>query len=688
MYNERAILFRSVIMKKLFLCFISIIACIGSAGCTRDKNELVIATVEISGNFINGFGGSDYDEDIKRMIHGYSTYDYDEYGNWKLNEVPITSVERVVDDMSGNVTYTFTVREELKWSDGHPLTAKDYVFSVLFSTSDEWVSVGAADPSYEHLLGYYTYNKGIAENGVEQIIYAKEQDPELRAQYEAEGKIFDHDGYALDEYGQRIPIAGVEVDENGFPLRNEDGTWKSLPREEPGENGILTGIQLLDPTTFSITIDGQALPYFQESILATIDPVPMHIYTQGKGDIESGKGGSKVIGCDLMDVAEFVKNTYRKNPSVTCGPYTFVSYENKMVKLKLNKEFLGDFRGYKPEIESIVVKELDPMQHVDALLAGTVDLVTGIVDGGEIKKVINNSNIASQQYYHNGYGTLSFATDFGPVKEASVRRAIAYSIDKTELIQTGLDGYGEMIRGDYSYAQWMYHENKEQINSQLEAYDYNLQKANEELDKSSYKYEADGVTPFDVTKVNEEGTYLRYNAQKEPLVIRHLGTQASKITDAIELQFMKNFKKLGIAFTVEKSDFATLLTHYYNGSKLPQGERRYHSFNLATVLSFDYNPYYASFHSAFAGSGMNPTGIKDKKLDYYMEQMLRLRPDQEEEYMQAWLEYQKRFNEILPLIPLYTNMNYDFYTNRLTGVNVNAMESYGHIISQLRWVKE
>ena len=47
---------------------------------------------------------------------------------------------------------------------------------------------------------------------------------------------------------------------------------------------------------------------------------------------------------------------YRFNPAVTCGPYKFNKFENNMVKLDLNENYQGNFKGQKASIPHIIVQ--------------------------------------------------------------------------------------------------------------------------------------------------------------------------------------------------------------------------------------------------------------------------------------------------------------------------------------------
>lgn len=595
-------------MKKLLALFVaglmtlSLTAC-GSSTNNADKT-LTVATFEMNGDFIDGFGNSAYDANIRYMIHGYETIATDSEGAFLINN---TVVKEMKEDVAsnGDKTFTFTINDGLTWNDGTALTAKDYVFAVLFEASNEWLQAGATSSTGDSLVGHKEYNDATAET--------------------------------------------------------------------------FAGVQLVDDSTFSLTVAADQLPYFYEWSYVSILPRPLHIYAPG-AEIASDANGSKITGVDLAQAAVDVAKTYRFKPLVTAGPYNFESFENGQVVLKLNETFKGDYNGEKATIGTIVQKTVNPTTDIDLLIAGEVDIVEGVVEGEKIEKAKAASNLAYSQYSRNGYGNVPIATDFGATQDPAVRRAINYIIDKDTVIQNVLGGYGSTVNGDYGKAQWMYQTNKAEIDK-LPSYAFSIDNANKELDTTDYKFEADGTTPWDAAKALDSKEYYRYNSKGEVLAINHLGTENNPVTDSLETSFLANYPKVGVKFSIDRSDFATLMDNYYYGWK--QGEKRkYNTFNMATSFTPVYDPYY-SYYSGFIHTTNNPTGIDNADLDAAMIAMRELAPTDKEAYSAKWLEYQTIFNEILPVIPVYANTYFDFYNKSLSGVETGPMKKWSQIITTI-----
>lgn len=603
-------------MKRLLvLVLASLLVAASLVGCTGGGSSasgtLIVGCPPINGDFINGFGNSAYDNWVKTLTGGYlGTYEVSKGGDIVKNEQVVKDIQTETDS-AGNKTYTFELQKDLKWNDGTAITAKDYVFSILWEANPLWTKAGASSTNGDGLLGYTAYFEG------------------------------------------------------------ETDTFK--------------GIQLIDDYKFSLTIDAEYLPYFFETTYVSSRPLPMASWSPW-AKIESSAAGTKLTSDhDDWDLAFDTKRVAQKErfaPTVTCGPYNFVSFENNAVTLKVNPEFKADYLGQKPKLEYVIVRYINQDTDVDQVINGTVDAVTGVVEGEKIKKGINDDPNTSVIFYpRNGYGGIFIHCDFGATQDANVRIALAYLMDRQEIIKTVLGGYGSVTNGMYGLAQWMYEDNKAAIDA-LPNFVLNHAKANELLDETEWKFEADGVTPFDASKANDAGTYLRHNAKGEVLTIKHLGSENNQVTDAVELQLVANTPLAGIKFTLTRADFAKLLDHYYEGFTL-EDEREFNTFNLATNFGVAFDPYY-SFHSDYYHVlYMQTEQIKDDVLDEIMVRMRSLEPTQKEEFSAAWLEFQVRFNQLLPVIPLYSNQYYDIFSSKVKGFGTTPFATWADIICEI-----
>lgn len=615
-------------MKKLLSMLLVLMLAVGSVGALAEEaventaDVLVVGTPEMNGDFIYDFTNNAYDAYVKDITSGeyfYATTTYTSANEFIINHVVVEDHTVELDD-AGNKTYTFKLHEDLQWNDGSPLAAKDYVFGVLARASREWLSQGTTSEQGSSLVGYAEYHTPI--------------------------------GSAED--------AGLTEDQ----LTDK-----------------LAGVKLIDEYTFSVTIAAEKLPYFFEYVYASIVPVCSAVWAPGS-EIESDDEGSKITGVDLQACLEAVAGGERYAPTVTCGPYKFVSFENSTATLEVNEYFKGDLDGDKPQFKNVVVKYINQDTDVDQVIAGEVDLVNGVIEGDKIEaaRAADTADLTSYKRY--GYGMIAFHCDFGPTADQNVRWGLASLIDRTEVLDYVLGGYGATVDGPYGLAMWQYEERQDELEEALIPISFNIEQANAYFDETEWKFEADGTTPFDASKATEDGAYLRHNAEGTPLVIEHMGSENNDVTRAVQSQFNKNAPLAGVTFNVTEADFATLLDNYYYGFQKGD-DRFYNSFNLANTFSAAYDPYEGSDHSDYIGTQKNQCQISDEELDATIMAMRSLDPTQTEEHADAFVDYVVRWNELLPSIPLYSNEYFDVFSTSITGVMTTPFVSWSHMVCKL-----
>lgn len=448
------------------------------------------------------------------------------------------------------------------------------------------------------------------------------------------------------------------VDGNGNPTGYE---MLGYDEYTAGKTDTFAGVQYVDKNTFKVTIDSKYLPYYWEKNFLWVYPIPKHALAK-EAKIESSDKGTKIATKDMAALSSEVLTKYVKNPTVTCGPYSFKGFENQQVSLEVNKEYAGNWQGKKPSIEKIVVKAIDADKDVDTLIAGEVDLVEGVVEGDKIKKAkdeVKNEKLVESNYPRNGYGNMPIATYYGATKDVFVRQALAYLVDTNKIASAAMGNYGYPCISDYGAAQKVYIDNKEWVNKNLNAYAFSIDKANEALDQSDYKFDKDGKA-YDSSKASKD--YLRYNSKGEVLEINHMGSEKNPITDNIKLQLTENSAKVGMKYVVTIKDFDTMLSIYYKKDK---SDEKYNVYNMATGFNEVPDPE-ADYHGKYAEvQNFNPYGINDDELNKCIDNLKASK--NEDEFVENWKAYQKRWNYLLPTIPTYTNDYYDFASSKVEG---------------------
>lgn len=132
---------------------------------TEPSGKLVIGTItQLVNEFYDAsFSNSATNFAMYDLIHGGDTVVVTKEGEFAFDETVLASHEETENE-DGSKTYTMTINDGLVWSDGSPITAKDYVFAMLCESSDEMSGVDSyPGNSYTTIVGYDEFHDGSAD---------------------------------------------------------------------------------------------------------------------------------------------------------------------------------------------------------------------------------------------------------------------------------------------------------------------------------------------------------------------------------------------------------------------------------------------------------------------------------------------------------------------------------------------
>lgn len=295
------------------------------------------------------------------------------------------------------LTWTFTIRDGMKWSDGKPVTAKDAAFTYNRIMSD---------PKAAEANGSYVTNFDTVNAPDDKTLVVKTKTPQSSMT-------------ALD-----VPI------------------------------------------------------------------VPEHVWS-GVTDMSDPK----------TDTTEIV--------GVGSGPYTITEYKpNELVRLKANENY---WRG-KPKVDELqFVRYENADAAVSALRSGEVDVVNRLTPT-QFDALKDQEGIATNKAKGRRYNDLLMNpgaqnADRQPIgdghpalRDVRVRKAIARSIDSQAIVDKVSGGYGELPGGLVPPVFEDYHWQPEGA----QKYEFDIAKANAELDAAGYAKGADGV------RVSPDGKPLEF----------------------------------------------------------------------------------------------------------------------------------------------------------------------------------
>lgn len=647
-------------MKKFLALLLAVVMVLTMVACGEGKKkadgQVVIGTsTEASGDwaysaFVRNPNATD--KAVMTLTDDMTTVDSDQHGDYGINKTVVKSYERIEEE-NGNITYKFVINDGLKFNNGEAVTAQNFVAWTMFVTSPAGKEMGVVSATYNMLPG-------------------------------------------------------------GLAYRN-------------GETNVLSAVRLYDEKTFSITIaktgeDGETsyLPYYYDITYAAMQAVNL-TYWFGEGwSVKDDGEGVYFVNADGKEfTAETVGETveaarFATGNRVTAGPYNLVSFDqsSREIVLEVNENYNGNFEGQKPGIQKLVIVKTSEDTVMDMITTGQIQIYSQIADGSEVNAVMDlieagTINSSTSQYDRAGYGYFGFACDLGPTQFTEFRQAIAYLLDRVEFAQTFCKGWGSVVHGPYCTAFTM--TAKTDIEKKINHYDYNPEKAVELLKQAGFVYNADGSDYVDgsgevrYAKVTEEQAkyYESFNKVLAdgtilmPATVNWASSEGNAVSALLSTMLANSdaTKAAGVSIVKTEMTFPSLLSYMYrqetNGAVGDFTVPTYNMFNLAT--GYNGGVYDESYNwttdPEYIEQGMNVQHLYDKELDKLsMDMVYGVEPGDEATYLSLWEKYIIRWNELLPMVPLYSNIYVTVYPNTIDNYAEDSFWGFERAILYANWV--
>ena len=497
----------------------------------------------------------------------------------------------------------------------------------------------------------------------------------------------DYVAYALVQLSPATKEAGATVTANSV---------FGGPEYQNGETKELAGVRLLDPYTYSIQIAADYANYYYAFSYASLSPLYLPMYASADLTVKDDGNGAYLDGGELV-ADEINASRYVYADRVSAGPYMIKSLDTGALTatLEINPNYNGNFEGQKPSIQTVVIVKAEDDTMMDAFKTGEINFLSQLGEGDKINAALDLVDAGGFNYCHytrNGYGKLMFQCDFGPTQFAAVRQAVAYLLDREEFANTFCGGYGSVVHGPYSTAQWMYQDSEELFNEKLNTYSYDPAKAIEVLEADGWTLNADGT--------EYSGSGLRYKEVTEaeagdfalnvklddgrilmPLHIMWSSSEGNSVSALLATMLANGKQTADAGMEIEQSvmTFSELLNWMYRDTSVGDqyGVRTYGMYNLATGFAdvYDYAYNFASDpESDYVKQGFNQNYIFDKQLDdLTMDMVYKVAPGDDAGYLDYFQKYIIRWNELLPEIPLYCNEYHTFFPDWLKNYNESSL---------------
>lgn len=587
------------------------------------------STTEVSGDFGRALWSNNAsDAKIRRLTDDYYTVQPNQGGEYGMNPTVAESIESVVNE-DGTKTFTVKIQKDLVYNNGEAINAKDFVAPFLFSTSKLATDLGISN------TGYLTYVGG-------------------QAYYD-------------------------------------------------GEATFVSGIRLIDDYTFSIQILEEKIPYYYD--IRYVETHAMNLkFWFGDVDIADDGEGAYFTGAFTQEAVEPVitKARYESSNRVSAGPYNLVEFDasSKQATLVINPNYKGNFEGQKPSIERIIIIKAEDATWSDAIKLGHFNFFDTITSGDHVNTALDiidqQGGFEYVEFNRPGFGAIFFQCDFGPTQFLPVRQAIAKLLNRTEFANTFTQGWGSVVNGPYGPGLWQYQEAKDWLEENLNPYEFNPAEAVELLVADGWVLNADGseytsgIRHKRVT-AEEAGNYelnvtLADGTILMPLEIQWSSSEGNTVSELLKVMLSEGQQTAdaGMKINQHVMTFTELLNYYYR--RAANGEQyavpTYGMFNLALTFAAAYDQSYTFTRDpALLATGANVNFLLDEELDNLsMDMVYGIDSEDKAGYLDVWQRYIKRWNDLLPDVPLYSNIWVTMYPDWLENYTQDSFWSFEQAI--------
>ncbi len=611
-------------------------------------DELFVANpTPMDGKFFTYmWGNATSDIDVRTLVDDYylTQWGY-ETGLFTKNDVTVSGM-MMQDEPNDDRRYTFVLYDDLYYSDGTPITAWDYAFSVLLQVDPVISELGGQPMNASFLKG-------------------------------------------VDEYVR-------------------------------GEADCISGLRVINDHIITFTVLADYLPYFFELFRLGFLPYPIaeiapgcKVYDDGEGAYignEDPEVPVRLFSKELLEVTIMdPENGYLSHPTVGAGPYILTGWDGQTCTFEINPYYKGNREGFKPRIPHLRYTLGVNETMMEKLEEGEFHLLNKVTRADSVQKGFalstgGDGSISMSNYPRIGLTFIVFTPDRPALQQQAVRQAIDHCLDKDLIVNDYTEAFGIQMDGLIGLGQWMYslvngtvdfpvelpenptREQEREYEETIAAweelsldnlvhYELNVEKAIKLLEDAGWTLNERGE-PF--VPGTDAVRYSMIDGELVGLDLTCAYPETNVTAAAMETMFLPYLAEAGIRLTLIPMDMKTLLRSY-NDRDIEEIDMFY----LGDDFNIEFDP------QLFFLPGEEPKETREEEdtlawahaemYDLAWE-MCHTEPHDTLGFMQKWIAFQERLSELLPMIPVYSNVYFDFYTSELHAYDILKYVTWGDAI--------
>ena len=348
--------------------------------------------------------------------------------------------------------------------------------------------------------------------------------------------------------------------------------------------------------------------------------------------------GMGILPRHILEGKDINTADFNRNPMGT-GPYKFKSWD-AMQKITVDS-YSGYFEG-RPFIDKYMCRII-PDQSVQFLelksggldtMVLTPDMFTNQTDSGDFKSKFNKYQYPAFMYTYMGFNLLS------PLfKERKVRQAIAYAINKKDIIDNIMLGLGREATGPFPPESWAY-------NSRVESTPYDI-----EISKILLK--AEGWVDSDNDGVLEK------NGKKFEFML--MTNHGNKVRQQIAEIIQQQLKKIGIKVEVRIIAWSAFINEYVD-------KKKFDAVVLGWSLGRDPDCYDIFHSSKTKEKEYNFVSYNNPEIDKLL--IEGRKTFDMEKRKRIYFKIHEMLAKDMPYVFLYVPDSLSAYDNRISGIKI------------------
>ena len=504
----------------------------------NDNSAILGSSTELSGAFRKSAWGKSNpgsaDLDIEELTSGHSTVQTGIDGSYMWNMTALAEEPTSVKNDDGSLTYTIKVKDDLVFSDGSAITAKNYVAYVLANSTEVAVAAGGTGVAGLNYLGYDEFKAYTGE-------------------------------------GDKVYFEGIKL--------IDDYTFSVTLLPEYANYYYSMAYAAFTPTPMALYLGENDIVVADNGACGLADG----FYAKAQKD-----------GVDTFVMADVMLANLKWNSDLPySGPYVVSNYDESalIATLTRNENYPGDDARGTASIDTITYVKIVSETQTDQFKSGQIDVLAGITGGEDTDAALalvkeSPDKYAETHYDRAGYGFIGLRCDLGPISDTAVRQAMMYTINRPEFAQNFTGGYGSVVHAPYYTGYSAYKAVEDEI--LLNQYAYSSDSAVAVLEEGGWIYNEKGeefvagtdavrykklesyeLSPQNITYATVDGAYktLKINGEYYmPLAINWYGTQPNNVTDMLITAWQTNpnaTTEIGAYITYTSCDFSTGLYGEY-----------------------------------------------------------------------------------------------------------------------------